>query len=129
MASRLEGITKQYGVNMIVDESTRAAVPEVVFCEIGKVNVKGKEARVAIFEPIGLSGEIEKTVQDGLKLWGQVLSLYRVRDWDMAELQSINFMKVAPGRGLYRLFLERVAHLRKNSPDDGWDGSWKFETK
>jgi adenylate cyclase len=68
-------------------------------------------------------------VLDELKLWNQVLRRYRARDWDMAELQLINLEKVAPDRGLYRLFLERIAHLRKNPPEDGWDGSWKFETK
>jgi adenylate cyclase len=129
LASRLEGITRQYGVRMIVGETTRAEVPEVLFRELDKVKVKGKEAPVAIFEPIGLSEEIEKAVQDELKIWGQVLRLYRACDWDMAELQLINLMKIAPDSGLYRLFLERIAHLRKNPPEDGWDGSWKFETK
>ena len=129
LASRLEGITKQYHVRMIVGEKTRAEVPEVVFRELDRVKVKGKEAPVAIFEPLGLSDEIEKAVQDELTLWGQVLRLYRARDWDMAELQLINLLKVVPNSGLYKMFLERIAHLRKNPPEDGWDGSWKFETK
>jgi len=129
LASRLEGITKQYGVNMIVGESTRVEVPEVVFRELDKVKVKGKEAPVSIFEPIGLTGEIEKPLQDELKLWAQVLKLYRACDWDMAELQLINLTKVNPDSGLYLLFRERIAHLRKNPPENGWDGSWKFETK
>jgi hypothetical protein len=47
----------------------------------------------------------------------------------MAELQLINLVKVAPDCGLCRLFLDRIAHLRTNPPEDGWDGSWKFETK
>ena len=129
LASRLEGITKQYGVKMIVGEDTRAEVPGVVFRELDRVKVKGKEAAVSIFEPIGLSGEIEKPAQDELKLWGQALKLYRARNWDMAELQLINLSKMNPGSGLYALFLERIAHLRRNPPEQGWDGSWKFETK
>ena len=129
LASRLEGITKQYGVKMIVGESTRTEVPEVVFRELDKVKVKGKETPVSIFEPIGLSGETKKPVQDELNLWGQTLKLYRARDWDMAELQLINLTKVNPGSGLYALFLKRIAHLRQNPPEQGWDGSWKFEAK
>ncbi|MEO8007306.1 MAG: adenylate/guanylate cyclase domain-containing protein [Betaproteobacteria bacterium] len=129
LASRLEGITKQYGVKMIVGEDTRAEVPDVVFRELDKVKVKGKEASVSIFEPIGLSGEIAKPVQDELILWGQALKLYRARDWDMAELQLINLTKVNPSNGLYALFLERLTHLRQDPPEQGWDGSWKFETK
>jgi adenylate cyclase len=129
LASRLEGITKQYGVKMIVGEATRAEVPEVAFRELDRVKVKGKEAPVVIYEPIALSGELEKRVQDELKLWGQALKLYRACDWDMAELQLINLTKVSPGSGLYALFLERIAQLRMNPPEHGWDGSWKFESK
>jgi adenylate cyclase len=129
LASRLEGITKQYGVDMIIGEATRSEVPDVVFRELDKVKVKGKDEPVAIFEPIGLAGEIGKAVQDELKLWGQALRLYRVRDWDMAELQLINLLKVNRESGLYKLFLERIAFFRGNPPEESWDGSWKFETK
>ena len=129
LASRLEGITKQYGVTMIVGEATRAEVPDVLFRELDRVKVKGKETAVAIYEPIGLSTEVEKPMQDELKLWAQALKLYRLRDWDMAELQLINLTKISPGSGLYTLFLDRISHLRASQPDPRWDGSWTFETK
>jgi len=129
LASRLEGITKQYGVKMIVGEVTRAEVPEVAFRELDRVKVKGKDVPVVIYEPIALFGELEKRIQDELKLWDQALKLYRACDWDMAELQLLNLTKLNPGSGLYSLFLERIAHLRMNPPEHGWDGSWKFESK
>ncbi|HEX4986908.1 MAG TPA: adenylate/guanylate cyclase domain-containing protein [Burkholderiales bacterium] len=129
LASRLEGITKQYGAKMIVGEDTRAQVQDVVFRELDRVKVKGKEAPVAIYEPVGLAGEVDKSTQDELKLWAQVLKLYRSRDWDMAELQLINLTKANPASELYSLFLGRIAFLRSNPPEPGWDGSWKFETK
>jgi adenylate cyclase len=129
LASRLEGITKQYGVKMIVGETTRAELPDVLFRELDRVKVKGKEAPVSIYEPVGLAEEAENPVRNELKLWGQALKLYRSRDWDMAELQLINLSKANPGSGLYALFLERIAQLRASPPEEGWDGSWKFETK
>jgi adenylate cyclase len=129
LASRLEGITKQYGVKMIVGETTRAELPDVLFRELDRVKVKGKEAPVTIYEPVGLAEEVENPVRNELKLWGQALKLYRSRDWDMAELQLINLSKANPDSGLYALFLERIAQLRASPPEEGWDGSWKFETK
>jgi len=129
LASRLEGITKQYGVSMIVGETTRVAAADVAFRELDRVKVKGKDEPVAIFEPLGLAGEVEKALQDELKLWGQALKLYRSKDWDMAELQLINLRKLRPDSGLYNLFLERIVFLRANPPEDGWDGSWRFDTK
>jgi adenylate cyclase len=129
LASRMEGITKQYGVDMIVGESTRDAVPEVVFRELDRVKVKGKDEPVAIYEPIGIAGEVAKALQDELKLWGQALKLYRARDWDMAELQLLNLLKVNANSGLYKFFLERIVFFRANPPEAGWDGSWRFDTK
>ena len=129
LASRLEGITKEYRVAMIVGESTRIQVPDVVFRELDRVKVKGKDAPVAIFEPLGVAGEVGKPVQDEMKLWGQALKLYRLRDWDMAELQLLNLLKINANSGLYKLFLERIVHFRANPPEDGWDGSWRFDTK
>lgn len=129
LASRLEGLTRHYGVRMIVGELTRAEVPEVTFRELDRVKVKGKGASVAIYEPVGLAAGIAKELRDELKLWMQVLKLYRACDWDMAELQLINLTRLDPHAGLYALYLERIARLRKNPPERGWDGSWKFETK
>jgi len=129
LASRLEGLTKEYGVSMIVGEVTRAEVPDVIFRELDRVRVKGKDEPVTIFEPIGLAAETGKPVQDELKLWGQALKLYRARDWDMAELQLLNLQKVNAASALYKLFLGRIALFRRNPPEQGWDGSWKFETK
>jgi adenylate cyclase len=129
LASRLEGITKEYRVNMIVGENTRAQVPDVVFRELDRVKVKGKDEPVTIYEPIGLAMEVQTAVQDELRLWGQALKLYRARDWDMAELQLLNLQKLYAASGFYKLFLGRIALLRSNPPEQGWDGSWKFETK
>ena len=129
LASRLESITKQYGAKMIVGETTRAGLDDIVFRELDRVKVKGKDEPVTIFEPLGLGAELEKSILDELKLWNQALRLYRSRDWDMAELQLINLRKASPETALYALFLERISHYRQNPPEEGWDGSWKFETK
>jgi len=129
LASRLEGITKQYGVGMIVGEATRDAVKDFVFRELDKVRVKGKDEPVAIFEPIGAAGSVSKTVMEELKLFQQALRLYRAQDWDQAELQLYNLQKMSPATKLYAIYAERVAKLRMLSPGEGWDGVWVFETK
>ncbi len=129
LASRLEGLTKQYGVGMIVGEGTRSAVPEVMFRELDRVTPKGKKEPVAIFEPIGLAAAVDKARQDELALWNQALKQYRAQEWDMAELQLINLQRRFPGTALYSVFLERIAHFRSNPPSAGWDGTTAFETK
>ena len=129
LCSRLEGITKQYGVGILVGESTKKAVSDVVFREIDRVRVKGKDEPVAIFEPIGFAGKVDKAVLDELRLWNQVLKHYRAQDWDQAELQLLNLQRMNPDCELYRIFSEKTADCRTNPPKSDWDGVTKFETK
>ena len=128
-ASRFEGLTKQYGVGMIVGEATRAACKDIVFRELDRVRVKGKNEPVGIYEPIGPAAEVGKDLLDEVALWQQVLKLYRAQEWDLAELQLVNLQRMHPGRGLYPIFIARLAHYRRNPPGPGWDGTWSAESK
>jgi adenylate cyclase len=129
LGSRLEGITKQYGVGILVGEGTRKAIKDIVFREVDRVQVKGKEEPVAIYEPICLESESGKPVQEELKLWSQALRYYRAQEWDQAEVTLLNLSRLAPDRALYAKYMERVSHLRKDPPGADWKGVWKFETK
>jgi adenylate cyclase len=127
--SRLEGITKQYGVGIIVGESTRETLrKDFVFRELDRVRVKGKDDAVGIYEPLGLEGNLSKDMLEELKLWNQALRLYRACDWDQAELTLMNLQRLAP-KYLYELYVERIAHYRNSPPGDNWDGVTVFETK
>jgi adenylate cyclase len=129
LASRLEGITKEYGVGVVVGEHTKEAAPEFVYRELDLVRVKGKDKPVAIFEPLGLLGEVGQEVLEEIKLFQQALRLYRKQDWDRAELQLFNLQKIAPGSKLYAVYAERVVHYRNNPPGENWDGVFVFKTK
>jgi adenylate cyclase len=129
LASRLEGLTKEYGADIMVGEDTKNAVPEVVFREIDRVRVKGKDTAVAIFEPLGLVGAVEKATLDEAELFAEALQLYRTQEWDMAEQRLLELKKLQPQSVLYEVFLERVPVLRENSPGPGWDGVFTFHTK
>ena len=92
--------------------------------------VKGKDEAVAIFEPVGMQGKVDKTRLEEIKLYGQFLRLYRAQDWDQAELQLFNLQKMLPTNPLYsHTFVERISYLRANPPGKGWDGAFTFKTK
>ncbi|HEX8988204.1 MAG TPA: adenylate/guanylate cyclase domain-containing protein [Rhodocyclaceae bacterium] len=129
LGSRLEGITKQYGVGIIVGEGTRAQVKDdFVLRELDLVKVKGKDKPVGIYEPLGAKGQVPKEALEENKLWHQALQAYRAQDWDQAELMLLNLSRMYPHK-LYEVYQERVAHYRKDPPGADWDGSWKFDTK
>ena len=129
LASRLEGITKEYGAGVVVGEATKEAAPEFVYRELDLVRVKGKDKPVAIFEPLGLADDVAQAVLDEAKLFQQVLRLYRKQDWDRAELQLLNLLKISPKSRLYEVYAERIAHYRNNPPGESWDGVFVFKTK
>jgi adenylate cyclase len=129
IASRLEGITKQYGADIIVGEGTRKLITGFVLREVDRVRVKGKDEPVIIYQPLGLEGQVEQAKLNEIKLWNQALKLYRSQEWDMAELQMLNLQKASDDGELYGVFIERIAHFRANPPEAGWDGAWTFETK
>lgn len=129
LASRLEGLTKEYGADIIVGEDTKNAVTDVVFREIDRVRVKGKDTAVAIYEPLGLDGAVDRATLDEANLFHEALELYRKQEWDMANQRLLELQKLQPKAVLYEMFIERIALLREAPPGPGWDGAFTFHTK
>jgi len=129
LASRLEGLTKRYGVGIVVSEVTQQACPEIRFREIDRVRVKGRLTAVGIFEPMGHSDEIAGTACERITLHHTGLEHYRAARWDAAEEVFRELARVEPGTLLFSLYLERIELLRHSPPPPDWDGSFTFDEK
>ena len=129
LASRLEGLTKTYGVSIIVSRATRDAVATLEYRELDRVRVKGRDEPVSIYEPLGPQDELDKNVRDELKFHREALKLYRARNWELAELQFVHLSKRSPKRFLYKLYIERIGHFRSNPPPADWDGVYTHQEK
>ena len=129
LGSRLEGLTKEYGVPIIVSEFTKARVPEFVFCELDLVRVKGKDQPVAIFEPVGEVANVSESRLGELGTYGAALQLYRDQSWADAKKAFEKLRELSPARKLYGLYLERIRYYEENPPATDWDGAFTFKTK
>lgn len=129
LGSRLEGITKEYGADIIVGEGTKNLLSGFVLRELDRVRVKGKDEPVTIYEPVGLEGEIDQPTLDEINAWIQALRDYRAQRWDMAEKGLLRLKEAGSRPQLYKIFLARVSAFRENPPHPGWDGVLTFETK
>jgi adenylate cyclase len=129
LGSRLEGLCKVYGVDIVASESTRQQAREFGWLELDRVRVKGKAQAVAIFHPLGASGALDRQADDELRAWGAFLQAYRAQDWDKSELQLVNLQRSGAKKYLYELYAQRVASMRLLPFDPGWDGATHFETK
>lgn len=129
LGSRLESLTKEYGVQIIVSEFTKTQVPEFAYRELDIVRVKGKDKPVTIFEPIGEVDAIDQHTVDCLKRYREALKLYRNQNWDLAEIQFVNLQKIEPNRYLYQMYIERIGYFRNHPPAPSWGGVFNFEAK
>jgi adenylate cyclase len=129
LGSRLEGLSKVYGVDIVVSETTRKLAPEFAWQELDRVRVKGKEQAVAIFWPVAPQERLEKATIDELKTWSAFLKAYRAQGWDQCDVLMLNLQRMNAKKYLYELYSERVASMRLLPFDPGWDGATNFETK
>lgn len=129
LGSRLEGLTKEYGVQIIVSEFTRQGIPDFLFRELDCVRVKGKDKPVSIYEPICQVGKETAAQVDELALYCEALTLYREQHWDSAAAKFDELHKLYPERYLYEMYIKRIAYFRENPPGNGWDGAFTFKTK
>lgn len=129
LGSRLESITKQYGVAIIVSEFTKAAVPDYLYRELDKIRVKGKDEPVTIYEPLGPADSIDQATKDQLLEYDAAVALYAAQKWDEAEA-AFNTLLKKDDRYLYReVYLQRIAEFREESPGENWDGVYTWKTK
>ncbi len=129
-ASRLEALTRRYGVGVIVGELTRDDSRDAfLYRELDKVRPKGKSLPLTIFEPICRSQDATPELKQRVQLFHQALRYYRERNWDMAEIQLLNLQKQDPETELYQVYLDRIAAFRQEPPPDDWDGVYTLESK
>lgn len=129
LGARLESKSKEYGVGILAGARTRAAVPDIVWREVDRVQVKGKQEAVTVYEPLGREEEVSPAMLAALQGWHDALGHYRARDWTRAEGMIRTLAAADPECALYRLYLTRIAAFRHTPPEDGWDGVTRFATK
>ncbi len=133
LASRLEGQSKAYGVNLVLGQSTAVLVKDrFALVELDLVAVKGKAEGVHIFTALGGAGmAAEPAFIDDLKRHDAMLAAYRAQDWDKAEA-ALKGLKGAFGGAMneyYLVIAERVSKFRREPPGATWDGVYRAEAK
>ncbi|HYC35170.1 MAG TPA: adenylate/guanylate cyclase domain-containing protein [Usitatibacter sp.] len=129
LGSRLEGLTKEYGLGILVSEAIVQAAPDFVYREIDTVAVKGRVEGVNMYEPLGKKGEVGDTTIQQVMRWEKALQAYRKQRWDEAESLLMDLHHAAPEVKLYKIFIKRIQHFRAEAPGPTWKGLWVFTTK
>ena len=129
LGSRIESLTKQYGVALMISEYTRAAVPGLVCRELDMVRVKGKDTPVRLFEPLGFDGAVDTETLARIAHHHGALQLFREQKWDGAAATFAMLAAEEPDRMIYKIYLDRIAHFREEPPGSDWDGVYTHKEK
>ena len=123
LASRLEGVNKEYGTSTIISADTYQRVaPLVTARELDCIRVKGKSEPVAIYELVSLAGESSTETQRTFSTYSEGLALYRRRAWADAVEKFQVVLDSEPNDSPSRTMIERAQYYLENPPPDGWDG-------
>jgi adenylate cyclase len=129
LGSRLEGINKEYGSNIIISEFTYKAVKEIMCCrELDSVRVKGKKLPVKIYELLGKKKD-ENKWNDFIAGFEKGLALYRAAKWDEAISSFQKVLAIRAEDEASRIYIERCKNLKEEPPAQPWDGVFTMKTK
>jgi adenylate cyclase len=124
LGSRLEGLSKTYGVEIVVSETTRAQAVQHQWQELDRVRVKGKAQAVSIYTPWSHAAQVPQT------LWEQLLATYRAQDWDKCR-ELLQHLAAQPecNAALHALYTQRIEGRAVLPYDFDWDGATNFDSK
>lgn len=129
LASRLEGLTKYYGVDLVVGPRTRELAPGFAYRRLDRVRVKGKHEAVEVFAPLCRLAELDDGLRQELADHERALEHFWNRNWQEAQRLFEALRAQHPQAALYALYLERVARLRERNLPDDWDGVYERREK
>jgi adenylate cyclase len=136
LSSRLEGLNKDYGTHILVNESTYSAAKNdgFVFRELDLIRVKGKLQPVMIYELLGRTADLEASaalagVHARLDKFAGARALYQKRKWLEAQNAFQAVLDQWPDDGPSRAYWKRCQEYLFDEPPSGWDGVFTMTHK
>lgn len=130
LGSRLESITKFYGVKILVGETTHAQAPEFLYRCVDRIIVKGKTEPITVYEPVCLLADASESRRERVDRYNEAVGYYFAQQWDAADSILRELAAQDPERQLYRVFLERIHELRQHPElTMSWSGVYEHKSK
>lgn len=137
LASRIEGQTKYYGVDIIIGEATRETLQDFAVLALDCIQVKGKTKPAQLYALFGGKELAENPYFKQLEEAMDIFHLYYCqKKWQEAKMQLLSCVELAIQAdealkldGIIRLFNERIDHFIAHPPEEDWDGVFKAKVK
>ena len=136
LSSRLEGLNKDYGTHILLNETTYQATMEAgfVFRELDFIRVKGKLQPVRIYELLGTVSDLRQNgnwtdLQEGLRAFSEARTFYLQRNWSRAQRAFQDILTRWPEDGPARAYWKRCQEYLFDEPPPSWDGVFTMDHK
>jgi len=128
LSSRLEGLTKFYGVSILVSKATQSQCDKIIFREIDTVRVKGKKQGITVYQPLCALNIMNDSELQQVELFHNMLENYKQQKWE-AALNILSCLININTEKLYLVYIERIEMLKNHKTKKNWDGIYTHEQK
>jgi adenylate cyclase len=127
LGSRLEGLNKIYGSEIIISQSVYPKVKDEFATRIlDRVAVKGKTEPITIYELLGPVAELSTEKKYFAEQFASMFEKYLAKDFSGA----LAILEKMPAEDLsVTVYLDRCREYLKNPPAENWDGVYVLKTK
>jgi len=131
LASRLEGLTRIYGVDILVGPSAAELVRDEVYLRsVARVQVKGKLKPTDVFTFVGARDEtVDPEFLKWLETYEEGLEKFRARDFTEAKILFSRFLEFYPDDLLAKMYLARALEYEQAPPEEAWEAVEVFQKK
>jgi class 3 adenylate cyclase len=130
LASRLEGVNKQYGSWILAAEKTiQETEGKILTRQLDRIRVVGINEPVRIYEVLDTIAEAEASLLEHVDLFNRAHALFEERNWKDAEKSFTLLLSLFPGDNPSQLYLDRCRKYKDNPPEKDWDGVFNLTEK
>jgi adenylate cyclase len=129
LGSRIESLTKFYGVKIMVSEATQKDQKRFLFRQLDRVRVKGKKQGVAIFEVVAKRTDANDELKRDVRLSNEAINFYFQQQWEESLKMFEELHAVSPQVKIYKMYIERITEFKQNPPGKDWDGVYVHSSK
>ncbi len=131
LAARLEGLTRIYGVDILVGTSAADLIrDEFHLRSVARAQVKGKTEPVDVFAIVeARTAALDQELSIWLETYEEGIRKFRDRDFTQAKILFSRFLEFYPEDPLAKMYLERSLEYEQTPPDEAWNAVEVFERK
>lgn len=129
LGSRLESITKFYGVPLLIGEKTCEQVQGYCCRFIDCIQVKGKDEPIKVFQPVCLQQDASDELLAEIQLFDDFYQCYLQQDWQRSVQLLNSLIESYKDTKLYKVYLSRIEELKLADYQKNWDGVYRHTEK